>query len=159
MGFFPLHDVVGSNAHAQGQELPKKVKKHDSKKVDNRHNTAQETSGVPVYLEASDAKKKHRRKSQKMKDPDAPKHPKSAFIFFNSTENRQKLKDENPEMLFKDIGAKMGERWKTMPAAEREVYEKHAAEEKEKYLAAKAAYTPKVSVEGSNDTDVDMVDG
>ncbi|KAF2491803.1 hypothetical protein BU16DRAFT_621309 [Lophium mytilinum] len=147
IGLFPPPAVAGSKIHSHGQELPKKVRKHRAKEVDGTHGAAQDTGGVASALEASGVKQKHRRKSQKMRDPDAPKHPKSAFIFFNSTENRQKLKDENPEMVFKDIGALMGERWKTMPAAEREGYEKQAAEEKEKYLAAKAAYIPKVSAD------------
>ena len=38
-------------------------------------------------------------KTKAKKDPNAPKKPLSAFMFF-SQENRQKVKDENPDATF-----------------------------------------------------------
>eukprot|EP00887_Chlorella_sp_A99_P002324 scaffold10.g2324.t1 len=73
------------------------------------------------------------------KDPNAPKRPQSAyFIFMN--ENREKIKKENPEATFGQIGKIAGEQWKALSDKEKEPYTKKAEKDKERYEKEKAAY-------------------
>ncbi|KAI9473682.1 MAG: high mobility group box domain-containing protein [Benjaminiella poitrasii] len=63
-----------------------------------------------------DDKKKRRGK----KDPSAPKRGLSAYMFF-SQENRSKVKEENPEATFGQLGKLLGEKWKSMSDDEKKV--------------------------------------
>ncbi|EEB08448.1 high-mobility group non-histone chromatin protein [Schizosaccharomyces japonicus yFS275] len=66
------------------------------------------------------------------KDPNAPKRNMSAFMFF-SMSNREKIKEENPEATFGQIGSLLGKKWKTLTAVEKEPYEEKARKDKERY--------------------------
>jgi hypothetical protein len=66
------------------------------KMLDKKYNMDHDTSLITVV----EAPSSDGRKRRKMRDANAPKHPKSSFLFFNSKENRQKLKDENPNISF-----------------------------------------------------------
>ena len=90
---------------------------------------------------------------KKRKDPNAPKRGKSAYIFF-SQEHREKVKEELMEEHgdeFKNpmVMSRLGAMWKdlqasTKPKDKKAVakFEKMAADDKERYQAEMADYTP-----------------
>lgn len=76
----------------------------------------------------------------KKKDPNMPKKGMSAFMFF-SNENRNKIKEANPEMSFGEIGRKVGEAWKALSDKQRQVYVKKSVEDKKRYESDMQTYT------------------
>ena len=58
----------------------------------------------------SDSEGKKKRSSRKKKDPNAPKNPRSAYIFFN-LEMRAQTKEDNPEMTSKEIMSELARLW------------------------------------------------
>ena len=103
-------------------------------------------------------------KEKKFKDPNAPKRGKSAYLFF-CAENREKVKaDLGEEAKATEVTAELGVRWNTLkatmeaapltvPAArgvaaqkqakkDFDKYTKMAEEDKERYAAEMAEYTP-----------------
>jgi hypothetical protein len=76
---------------------------------------------------------------KKKKDPNAPKKPLSAYMFFSS-ENRPTVKEENPQLSFGDLGKELGRRWKEMTASDKKPYEEMALRDKGRYEKEKGAY-------------------
>ena len=72
------------------------------------------------------------------KDSGAPKRGLSAFMFFSSAE-RERVKAENPEASFGELGKILGARWKEMDDEAREPYVAKAAEDKASYEREKKA--------------------
>ena len=62
----------------------------------------------------------------------------SFFAFSN--EVRPKLKKENPDMPFGELGKKLGELFRGLSAEEKEKYEKLARHDKQRYEKDLAAY-------------------
>lgn len=79
-------------------------------------------------------------KSKKSKDPNAPKKGMSAFMIF-SNEYRNKVKSENPECSFGEVGKKVGEAWKALSDEQKQVYVKKAEEDKKRYESELQTYT------------------
>lgn len=81
--------------------------------------------------------------SKKAKDPNAPKKPKSAYMFY-CQENREKIKSKNDGIATTEIMKKLGEEWKAIKDNEKKVkpYVALAAKDKEKYLKEMEGYTP-----------------
>ena len=59
--------------------------------------------------------KKWCKKKKNKSNPDRPKQAMTAFLVFSQQE-RPKIKQENPEMKFGDIGKELGKRWKDVDA-------------------------------------------
>jgi hypothetical protein len=90
---------------------------------------------------------------KKRKDPNAPKRGKSAYIFF-SQEHREKVKEELMEEHGDDfknpmVMSRLGALWKELQASTKAKdkkavakFEKMAADDKERYQAEMADYTP-----------------
>lgn len=74
------------------------------------------------------------KKSKKVsiKDENSPKKGKSAYIFFCS-ENRQSVKDENPEMKSTEILSELGRQWREMSEKEKQPFVNKALKDKERY--------------------------
>lgn len=64
--------------------------------------------------------KKTAKKTKKKKDPNAPKRPLSAFMFY-SQKHRPLVKKENPEATFADVAKILGEQWKALDESQKEV--------------------------------------
>lgn len=75
----------------------------------------------------------------KKKDKDAPKRPLSAYMFF-SQDHRERVKAENPEAGFGDVGRLLGAKWKEMSDAQKKPYNDMANRDKARAEAEKAAY-------------------
>ncbi|ORY85971.1 high mobility group box domain-containing protein [Leucosporidium creatinivorum] len=78
------------------------------------------------------------------KDPNAPKRPLSAYMFF-SQENRATVKEENPEASFGDLGKLLGAKWKEMDDDEKKPFVKQANDDKARYETEKEAYDSKAA--------------
>nr|ODO00865.1 non-histone chromosomal protein 6 [Cryptococcus depauperatus CBS 7855] len=59
-----------------------------------------------------------KRASKKDKDPNKPKRALSAYMFFVQ-DYRERIKTENPEASFGDVGKLLGIKWKEMSDAEK----------------------------------------
>jgi len=72
------------------------------------------------HPESSDEDEIARKKKKKKKDPDAPKKPCSAFFHF-SKRIRPKVKEDNPQANFGQLGKIIGEQWIKLGPEERKV--------------------------------------
>lgn len=82
------------------------------------------------------------RSSKRPKDPNAPKRPKSGYLFFCQA-TRPLITQEQPDLGAKDVTTELGVRWNALKANKpKEVakYEKLAKADKERYDEEKAAY-------------------
>ncbi|KAK4052308.1 Non-histone chromosomal protein 6 [Microbotryomycetes sp. JL221] len=75
------------------------------------------------------------------KDPNAPKRPLSAYMHF-SQQNREKIKSENPEASFGELGKLLGGKWKEMSDSEKKPYTDMADKDKARYEKEKEGYEP-----------------
>jgi hypothetical protein len=124
---------VDDKTKAKYQELAENDKKRFKSEMENY---------VPNEVEKTN---KDTKKSKKPKD--APKHAKSAYMFY-CAEMRGTVKEENPEMKPQDILSELGRRWKTVKDTESvKKYAKMAEKDKVRYTDEKKAYDEKVDPE------------
>eukprot|EP00730_Choanoeca_flexa_P018873 TRINITY_DN9201_c0_g1_i2.p1 TRINITY_DN9201_c0_g1~~TRINITY_DN9201_c0_g1_i2.p1 ORF type:complete len:211 (+),score=81.21 TRINITY_DN9201_c0_g1_i2:47-679(+) len=89
-----------------------------------------------------------KKKAKKVKDPNAPKRPMSAFFVF-SGERREKVKEENPDFAAKDVARRLGEEWAALDEEGKKPYTDKAAELKATYEIAKKEYDEKKKAEAA----------
>ena len=141
---------VGAAEYIDGEtSFKKKLLKKDSeedKQVMYVENTKEDPRSI--FLSTVECKVPvSKGKSKKAKrDPLAPKKNLSAFMLF-SKENRTKIKEDNPEANFGEIGRKVGEAWAKVNDKQKALYQKKAAKDKERYDTETAAYTPTETVQ------------
>ena len=78
------------------------------------------------------------------KDPNRPKRPKSAYLFF-CADVREAVKAELDDPSAKNVMAELGVKWAELKEGAKKDYEKYAKmaeEDKERYSAEMAEYTP-----------------
>lgn len=80
-------------------------------------------------------------KPRKAKDPNAPKRPRSAYIYY-SGEKRLEMKAANPEMKTTEIAVELGKKWTALSERKKKPYLEKAAEDKKRYDAEMAEYKP-----------------
>ena len=87
---------------------------------------------------------------RKIKDPNAPKQPLSAYFIFQN-EIRLKIKNEHPSYTIYDVSKEVGRRWADMAPEVKQPYKQMAEENRRKYDIEMAAYlrgkSQKMSVE------------
>lgn len=76
---------------------------------------------------------------KKRRDPNAPKQPLTAFFIYSS-EERQKVKDDNPTFSVVDVAKELGRRWNEISAELKQTFHQRADEERQKYDLEMAAY-------------------
>jgi len=96
-------------------------------------------------IQQSPVKVKKPRRPRADKDPNAPKRPLTAFMFFSKAV-RSTVKAENPHMSFGELGTAIAALWVKTPAEARQAHYESAARDKERYERNMAAY--KASLEG-----------
>lgn len=69
---------------------------------------------------------------------EGPKRALSAYMFFSKA-NRQKVKDENPDVTFGQIGKILGKQWQEMSEKDKAPYAKEAEADKLRYAKEKEA--------------------
>lgn len=84
------------------------------------------------------------------KDPDAPKRPMTAFMYYTK-ENRSIVKEEDESLGFADIARELGSRWKNLDEEEKEPYLEMAAEDKERYQREMEDYKGEKDSEDSDE--------
>ncbi|UZJ53024.1 hypothetical protein CBS101457_002344 [Exobasidium rhododendri] len=89
-------------------------------------------------VKASEAAAGSKAKKAK-KDPNAPKRPLSAYMFF-SQDHREKVRTENATASFGEIGRLLGAKWKEMEEADKKLYHDMAARDKIRAEDEKATY-------------------
>ena len=65
-----------------------------------------------------------------MDDPNAPKNPKSAYMFF-ATKCRADLMKKSPGMSFTEIGREAGKQWQGLSDTQKAPWEKKVSDEEE----------------------------
>jgi len=88
---------------------------------------------VPPPATEADKKKK--------KDPSAPKRPRSAYLYYCEAERAAVLK-KHPDYKITDVSKELGPAWQKLSAKAKAKYEKLAAQDKQRYDAEMASYTP-----------------
>ncbi|KAK9897519.1 hypothetical protein P389DRAFT_195127 [Cystobasidium minutum MCA 4210] len=127
-GFPPYLPFIGlvddSESHANGTS-----KKRSKSEVDE----AAALGGAESDTELdANGKKKRKKAAKKLKDPDAPKRPPSAYIIFQN-EIREKVKESNPGVPYSEILQQVSEQWKALGEEKQRVF-------KDKADAAMAAW-------------------
>lgn len=82
---------------------------------------------------------------KKLKDPNAPKRPLNAYMFFAQAK-RAEVKEENSELNACAVVTRLGEMWKSMSEAEKKPYTDLSAKDKERYEEEIRVCTPPVLV-------------
>lgn len=90
--------------------------------VDNKRPKSDDES--EVELDAN-GKKKRVKKVKKIKDPDAPKRPPSAYIFFQN-EVREHVKANNPGVPYNEILQQISEQWKALGEEKQKAFKDRA---------------------------------
>lgn len=83
--------------------------------------------------------KRGRKKTKKIKDPNAPRRSMSAFFWF-SKEIRPKVKEANPNFGVGDIAKELGRRWAEATPEMKAKYEIEAEKDRERYTKEKKDY-------------------
>ena len=78
-------------------------------------------------------------KLKKMKDRNAPKGPRSAYLLFTASV-RERVQKENPEMSQTDLMKLYGLEWKALPEADREPFHVAAAVDRDRHKTESAEY-------------------
>ena len=90
------------------------------------------------------------RKKKRKKDPNAPKRPMSAFIFF-CQDGRSAIRAENPSWSIGQIAKEMGRKWEFVENKPK--YERLAENDKKRYIKDMAIYKAKEGkIEGKTDS-------
>jgi hypothetical protein len=89
-------------------------------------------------VSTKDNKKADKSKKAK-KDPLKPKRALSAYMFFVQ-DYRERVKSENPDASFGDVGRLLGAKWKEMTSPEKKPYEDKAAADKDRSARENAVY-------------------
>ena len=137
----------------EGSTVPKKEasatpKKDESKKDGDSSKSAKKRKSEPSPTApkkkptkanaATDDSKKPKPKKQK-KDPNAPKRPTTAYFYFIN-EHRDRIKSENPDATFGEIGKLLGAEYKKLSAEDKARYEAKNAADKERYESEMKEY-------------------
>eukprot|EP01080_Neovahlkampfia_damariscottae_P008135 gene8135-12596_t len=73
-----------------------------------------------------------RERTKKEKDPNAPKRPSNAYFLYCS-DNRNSLKEKNPELKTGQISKKLAAQWNTIDDATKKKYQKKFEDAKKEY--------------------------
>lgn len=118
---------------------------NDKQRYEEEVRKFKEAGGDPVSLKRKTSASRRKQmeleasKSRKIKDPNAPKKPQSAFLLF-CKENRSSIVQNNPQMKFGDIGRNLSIMWKNTDESTRKKYEELAVQEKSCYVTKLQEY-------------------
>ncbi|KAG6914599.1 hypothetical protein DXG01_016375 [Tephrocybe rancida] len=107
-------------------------------------------AGAKPKRKAAEKAEKATRGGKGKKDPKAPKRALSAYMFF-SQDWRERIKAENPDAGFGEVGKLLGAKWKELDEEEKKPYVEQAAKDKTRAEDEKAAYDGKKSSAASGD--------
>jgi hypothetical protein len=146
---------MGKLVGAKWNALPAEEKvKYEKMASSDKERYQREMKDYSPPAESKGAKGKA---TKKKKDANAPKNSLTSFMFF-SQEVRPKLKAEDPDLSFGDLGKKLGELFRALSPQEKEKYEKMAEKDKLRYKEAMAAYSKSKTNDGDSDDDSEEED-
>jgi len=107
--------------------------------------------------EATKPRRKAAEKAEKTsrkgkKDRNAPKRALSAYMFF-SQDWRERIKAENPDAGFGEVGKLLGAKWKELDDEDKKPYIEQAAKDKTRAEEEKATYDAGAKKSASADED------
>lgn len=117
------------------EQLDSKLKtsKKDTGEISGEQDFDEEPGNATVKSQENDSKVSVGANGKKMRrDPNMPKKPLSAYIYF-SQEMREQIKKENPKMPVASIMKEVSNRWSAMSKEEKERYVTEAREDKKRY--------------------------
>ena len=88
------------------------------------------SAGIPKKVRSTSSTKSP--KEKKLKDENAPKRPKSAYMFF-AEKKRAEIREEQPDLKMTEVSKVIGERWKEVTPESKAKYAKKAEKDKERY--------------------------
>ena len=94
---------------------------------------------LETILPKSIAEKPKRKVSSKLKDPSAPKRPKSGYIFY-CMDKRGEIKEAHPDMKATEITKELGKQWKALSNKKMAKYNTMAEEDKKEYKELMKGY-------------------
>eukprot|EP01123_Difflugia_compressa_P010408 TRINITY_DN379_c0_g1_i8.p1 TRINITY_DN379_c0_g1~~TRINITY_DN379_c0_g1_i8.p1 ORF type:complete len:221 (-),score=64.06 TRINITY_DN379_c0_g1_i8:257-919(-) len=97
-------------------------------------------------------KKKKATKKKKKKDPNAPKKPATAYMFY-SKEQRLVLQEKHKGIKFGDLSKKISASWKELTDEDKKPYVKQHEEDKDRYNNEMENYQEPSASESSSDSD------
>ncbi|KAF8263155.1 HMG-box [Lactarius quietus] len=103
---------------------------------------------------AAEKAEKTPRGGARKKDPKAPKRALSAYMFF-SQDWRERIKAENPDASFGEVGKLLGAKWKELEEEEKKPYVEQAARDKTRAEQEKSEYENKNAGSGDGEDDED----
>ena len=98
-----------------------------------------------------------KKRGKKKKDPNAPKGAMTAYFLF-ANEQRDKIKESNPDASFSEIGKLLGKAYKEISEEDKKRYGVMAAEDKQRAKRELAEYKKKKEEEKGEDSDDDNPD-
>ena len=93
----------------------------------------------------------HEKKQKKIKDPNAPRKNKNAYMFF-CNKNRDEIQKANPDKVGKDLVKFMSEKWNKLNEKDKEQYNKFAEEDKKRYDVELKKYKESLTTSTSTST-------
>ncbi|WVQ81915.1 hypothetical protein IAT38_004042 [Cryptococcus sp. DSM 104549] len=106
--------------------------------------------GIP----AAALKKDRKKKEKKVKDPNAPKRPPSAYILYQN-EVREDIRNNNAGMPYKEVLGIVASKWKELSEDQKKIYEDAYQSALASFRAEEAAYAKKGSLAADSDDDSD----
>ncbi len=103
---------------------------------------------------APKGKKAPAKGAKKAKDPNAPKRPMNAYLFYGQ-ERRPAIKEEQPGLKLGEVTQVIAAEWGEMTDAEKKPYQAKATKAKAAYVKVKAAYDKKSGAKGKAKKDED----
>jgi hypothetical protein len=137
VGFGQIGKMLGEEWKKTSPEEKKRF--HEEAAKDKIRYQKEMASYKEAHPESSDEEEKPAKKKRKKKDPNAPKKPCSAFFHF-SRRMRPKIKEQNPQATFGQLGKLIGEEWAKLTPEQKKEYEEMAAADKERYAKENKAY-------------------
>ncbi|KAG1676759.1 hypothetical protein FOA52_005048 [Chlamydomonas sp. UWO 241] len=85
-------------------------------------------------------KKVVEKKEKKVKDPNAPKKPLGAYMFY-CADARADMKKEFPDLKVTEMATKLGAAWKALDDKQKKKYQDKAEKDKGRYAKAMETYS------------------
>lgn len=150
--FDTLHEVCTENPVSSPEEIILMIENKWELLEDSKKKIYQEKADLDkkryeeetkLYLPKSQGGRMKRPKARK--HPGAPKHPKSAYLYFVA-DTRKTVKLENPGKSFTEIAQLLGKKWRALPKEQVVIYEAKATADKNRYKREKEEYSPPTPV-------------
>ncbi len=112
------------------------------KKIPNKEDSSKlmyASDSHKIYLSARELEGVKQPAVKAAKDPNAPKKAVSAYMLF-AADNRQKIKEANPQATFGELGKLIGDAWKALSDDAKAVYKQKEADDKVRYEKESTAY-------------------